>query len=1266
MRNLLKLSLIILLSSIVILVYGQQDVKQLNVKWMDIGIKKPYALNCVYDEVNDAVPKIVEIIDLSDDFESISVELINMETSRSDNHFEMLDASSLKPFFEVNYETGYLNKKPVAVVKIALVSQRNGQVYFLNKADISISYNGLKKSTHHREFKSNSVLATGNWRKIKTTQSGVYKITYEELQGWGMSNPADVRIYGTGARMLSKRNDSDDPDDLYENPIYMETHGDGIFNAGDYILFYGQGNIKYMYDKPTNRYSHIKNLYSDDGAYFVTTDLGPGKRIVSENNNSQTEHFTTNSVDVNLVWDDDVQNPISSGRLKYGELFTPGDKRDIVFNIPSNIVSNENITIQTQSIGFQIIDEPLCSFEFKIGETPIHRSVFPGYYPNPYGEVWYTIYQTSRLNITQSPIKISTKFHATSIAARAAIDFVRVTARVDLSLFSANSLFFADSKNISDGTVKQFQIGGNVSFVWNVTDPLNPKNMVLEKSGAMSSWKHNNDNNQFYIAFNNAGVLSVADLGVQANQNIHGKPVPDMIIVTAPLFRQEAERLADYRRSESNLDILILEPEEIYNEFSSGIPDVSAIRNMACMFYQKSGGGSKTFKYLLLIGDGSYDNKWAAKTNNHILTYQNLESLNKKISSESDDFFGLLDTGEGGENLYGGDTLKGLLDIGVGRLPVETSFDAQTVVNKIINYSKNPTLDAWKNELTFLADDADNAGDAELQKQAYHLAAIIMSKYPWFHNNLIFMDAYNQISTPTGQRYPAVREAINSIIHKGTLIFNYTGHGSPNQFAHESAIDKSMVNSWKNINYLPFFMTASCEISPYDNHKLKSIGEMILLNPNGGAVSMFTTTRLVYGSSNHELSISFYNRVFERNEGGNYSTLGEIMKDAKNQQGVYAINSRKFTLFGDPSMKLIIPPYKVVTDSINGKSTQVATDTIGALQKVEICGSITDTLGNHIPNYNGVIHTAVYDKFKERQTLGNDGQDPFSFLTQDNILYKGKSKVVDGKFKFEFIVPLDIDYDFGKGKIEYYAQDGTIDAQGAFRSLIIGGSSNNIINDTKGPEIDVYMNDTNFVSGSSTNESPLLIAHFFDEHGINTTGNGIGHEITATLKHDMNNVIILNNHFESDIGSYQRGKLQYQLLNLPDGPNQVTVCAWDIVNNSTETKLDFVVANTEKAALSHVLNYPNPFTTHTKFLFEHNQPHVPLEITIQIFTVSGKLVKTLQTTMQGSLYQTNPLTWDGLDDFGDRIGRGVYVYKVKIKTPDGKTDTKFERLVILK
>jgi hypothetical protein len=598
-------------------------------------------------------------------------------------------------------------------------------------------------------------------------------------------------------------------------------------------------------------------------------------------------------------------------------------------------------------------------------------------------------------------------------------------------------------------------------------------------------------------------------------------------------------------------------------------------------------------------------------------------------------------------------------------LPVETLFEAQTLVNKIIEYNRNPKLDSWKNELTFLSDDADR-GDFILQQQAYELSQIIVGKYPWFNNNLIFMDAYQQVSTPAGQRYPAVREAINSIIHRGTLLFNYTGHGSPNQLAHEAVIDKAMVNNWKNSEYLPFFMTASCEIARYDDHKKKSIGELILLNPNGGAISMFTTTRAVFVSGNHSLSTRFYNRVFERKADGNYSTLGEIMVDSKNQMTTGGTNHRKFTLLGDPSMKLIVPPFRVITDSINSNNAQITLDTIGALQKVKISGRITDTLGNHIPNYNGIIYPTAYDKPKERQTLNNDGSGVFSFNTQDNILYKGKATVSGGHFSFEFIVPLDINYDFGRGKIGYYAQDGTIDAQGAFRYFVIGGSSNNTISDNLGPEINLFMNDTNFVSGSSTNESPLLIAHLFDDNGINTTGNGIGHEITARLKHDINNVIVLNSHYESDINSYQSGKLQYQLLDLPDGPNQITMRAWDILNNYSEIKLDFVVANTEKAALSHVLNYPNPFTTHTKFLFEHNQPHVPLEITIQIFTVTGRLIKTLQTTMQGNAYQLNPLSWDGRDDFGDRIGRGVYVYAVKIRTPDGKTDTKFERLVILK
>ncbi len=1265
MRLSIRIVGLVIFSNFVLLSKGQRTTEALHIQWKEIGINKPYAVDCVFEEDAPHLPRITKTIILPFMPGNLSVQLSNIESEPSEKQFRGYEIHKLGNDYDLKYETGYINHKPVVLVTIGLASNKGGQLHLLKSATITIDLHEQKSTQAQKTVKANSALKTGNWRRIKINGSGIYKITFEQLQDWGMSNPENVRVYGTGGLLLSKRNNANDSDDLYENPVYMETNGDGIFNSGDYILFYGQGMISWSYDKPTNRYSHIKHPYSDEGNYFITTSLGAGKRIVASDFNSSAHDYLTSTGDITLVWDDDLQNPNATGRLKFGELLPPGEKRNISFNFPAPPVSDEDVTIQTQVVGYQSSQEPQCSFEFKVGETQIHRSFLIGYHPDSYSEVWDLKYQTSRKKLNVTPLTVTAQYIATSIAARGSVDFIRATARVNLNLTQSNSLFFADSKNIVTGTIKQYQLEGSNVSVWNITDPLNPIKMNVQVDGNTNRWKYTNDQNQFYCAFNNSGISNFTDLGTLANQDIHGLPVPDMIIITAPLFRQEAERLAEFRRTFNNLQVVVLEPQIIYNEFSSGIPDVTAIRNMARMFYLRSGESSRDFKYLLLIGDGSYDNKWAATTNNHILTYQDINSLDKVASFESDDYYGLLDNNEGGQDLYGGDTFNGFLDIAVGRLPVETLFEAQTLINKIIEYSRNPKLDSWKNELTFLSDDADG-GDFVLQQQAYELSQIIVGKYPWFNNNLIFMDAYQQVSTPAGQRYPAVREAINSIIHRGTLLVNYTGHGSPNQLAHEAVIDKTMVNNWKNSEYLPFFMTASCEIARYDDHKKKSIGELILLNPNGGAVSMFTTTRAVFVSGNHSLSTRFYNRVFERKVDGNYSTLGEIMVDSKNQMTSGGTNHRKFTLLGDPSMKLIIPPYRVMTDSINGNNAQMTVDTIGALQKVTIHGRITDTLGNHMPNYEGIIYPTVYDKPKEKQTLNNDGTGEFSFNTQDNILYKGKATVTGGKFSFEFIVPLDIDYDFGRGKIGYYAQDGNSDAQGAFRFFFIGGSSNNTIADAQGPEINLFMNDTNFVSGSSTNETPLLIAQFFDQNGINTTGNGIGHEITARLKHDLNNVLVLNNHYESDINSYQSGKLQYQLLDLPDGENQITLRAWDILNNYTEKKLDFVVANTEKAALSHVLNYPNPFTTHTKFLFEHNQPHVPLEITIQVFTVTGRLIKTLQTTMQGNAYQLNPLTWDGRDDFGDRLGRGVYIYAVKIKTPDGKTDTKFERLVILK
>jgi len=1222
-------------------------------------------MDCFYNDSCPNIPfKTFKIkVPLNSEVESASVEI--------DKTTEILNISlkkddSIPNDFMISVQEGIVQKERYAFITIALIRRRSNTLERIDEGSFKITCRNSNKSTNLETPKTNSVLAEGRWIKVKISESGIYTISYNNLVDWGFSNPENVRVYGTGGKILSTRVNSLDPVDLYENPIYVETNGDGIFNAGDYILFYGQGVERIFHVSNNNRYYHLRHPYSDDAYYFITTKPGLGKRMETVDFLSNTPTNYTTSADYVAIYENEVQNPIKSGRLLFDELLTANESRNITFSVPVSLAEEQNASIQTQVIGFQSNLEPQCSFQFSINGETAHRTFLIGSSPQAISDVWDLKSGYSEFTPQSNTININAQFLATSVTARGAIDFIRLTARINLALPNTNRLSFWETKNMGTNKIKEFRMSGNNIMVFDVSDPMNPKRIATRNENNYTVWRYDMSETRNFFAMTATGGLSILSTESVDNQNIMSETVPNLIIVTAPAFRQQAEKLAEFRRRNNLLRVLVLEPQQIYNEFSSGIPDISAIRNMCRQFYLRSGSEQETLKYLLLIGDGSYHNKWAAKQTNYLLTYQAVNSQDKVSSFVSDDFFGLLDEGEGGQDLYSSLDFNGYLDIGVGRLPVETVSEARTVIDKIIYYNENPTLDPWKTRLTFLGDDADHLGDFGLQQDSYALSQIIRNKYPWFTNNLIFMDSYEQLSTPAGQRYPKVREAIDASIHKGTLFFNYTGHGSENQMAHEMVVDKNMVNSWINKRYLPFVMTASCEIAPYDNPSKKSLGEIMLLNPEGGAISLFTTTRAVTAYGNQQLSIHFYNRVFERNATGNYSTLGEILVDTKNMTSGGTGNHRKFSLLGDPSMKLLMPVFRVRTDSINGKLVSAISDTISALSKVRISGCITDTLGIPVNNFNGFIYPTVYDKFRTRQTLNNDGSGVFTYETQENILFRGKTHVLNGKFSFEFFVPKDINYNYGAGKISYYAQNGTIDAQGAYQNIVIGGSNLNQFTDQSGPEIKIFLNDTSFVSGSTVHESPLLIISLWDEHGINTTGIGIGHDITAWLKHNPNNLIILNNHYEAKTDSYQEGKVQYQLLNLPDGPNRITVRAWDILNNYSEKTIDFVVVNSQNVAIKHLLNYPNPFTTKTKFIFEHNQPHQNLDITVKIYTVSGRLIKTLHTNILGSLYQFNPLEWDGHDEFNDKIGRGVYIYSLTIKTPSGETATKFEKLVILK
>jgi hypothetical protein len=524
---------------------------------------------------------------------------------------------------------------------------------------------------------------------------------------------------------------------------------------------------------------------------------------------------------------------------------------------------------------------------------------------------------------------------------------------------------------------------------------------------------------------------------------------------------------------------------------------------------------------------------------------------------------------------------------------------------------------------------------------------------------------------PAGERYPEVNRAIGDRMKKGALIMNYIGHGSEKGLAHEEILTISDIKNWDNPGRFPLFMTATCEFSRFDDTTTISAGEWVLLNPTGGGIGLFSTTRLVYSSPNFILNREFYNYAFERNQQGAPYRLGDIMRLTKNGIGEEQ-NKLNFTLLGDPAMILSYPSMNIYMDQINGKPVAEFTDTLKALTRTVVTGHVTDLSGNKLTDFNGIVIPTVYDKEIALTNLANDGGPVMEFTVRNSILFRGKASVTNGDFTFSFLVPKDIGYQIGSGKFSFYGKSDITDAHGVEQRIRIGGSEGASIEDQVGPEINVFLNDTTFVEGGIAGDNPILLIRVRDDSGINTTGNGIGHDITAVLDGNQQNVLVLNDYYESDLDEYRSGTIRYPLGKLAPGQHTLKVKVWDVLNNSSESDLTFTVSASDEIVLDHVLNYPNPFTTKTDFYFEHNQGDQSLDVLIQVFTVGGRLVKSFeflaadQTEIQPGSFRVGPVTWDGLDDFGDPIGRGTYFYRVRVRTPDGKTKDAFQKLVILK
>jgi hypothetical protein len=1116
-----------------------------------------------------------------------------------------------------------------------------------------------------------SVLSSGDWYKIKIKQSGIYKLTYEDIKSMGFSDPSQVHIFGNGGAMLSLMNSDPRPDDLLENSIYMSKGQDGIFNAGDYILFYGKSPVTWTYNPNSDLFEHKINQYSDASYYFITANSEEVKKIDQAPEVLETPNKISNSFNDFDFHEKNKYNFLKSGRQWFGERMEY-NSYDTVFNFPG-LITTMQVVLKSNVVSRSANQR---TFIYRNGEQFVGSISIAGVVlSNSTG-----IYANQKsgqfsFSVTGDQVDVNIAYNKIESSDEGFLDYLTLNVRRKLAL-SGDFLFFRDRTVVGNGNTAKYSVENcnNITEIWDITDFTRIKKMLAHLDGSLLTFIDLADSLREYVVLNPAGnfpkptiTSSFGDLGKIANQNLHAIGTTQLLIISHPLFREAADSIALFHQMKDNMSVQVVTTDQIYNEFSSGAMDVSAIRDFAKMIYNRSTSDVNRLKYLLLLGDGSYNNISRSSGNpNFIPTYQSESSINASTSYASDDFFGLLENEEGGTTTMESFTV----DIGVGRLPVKTTYEAMVLYKKIKNYNTSRNMSDWRNNILFIGDDED--GNIHMS-QANNLADWVSTNYTQFAVKKVFLDAYKQVSTSTGARYPEVNRIVNDNIQKGTLIVNYTGHGGERGITAEQILMREDLIKQTNSNNLPLFVTATCSFSRFDDVsddegnliESTSAGEVSLLNENGGNIALLSTTRIVYSDKNYYLNDKFYKVVFERDSNGHYYKLGDIIRKTKNNSGINQ-NKLSFILLGDPALTLAIPEFTVHTDSLNGSTISSVVDTMKAFSRVRISGHIEDIDHYLASSYNGVIYPSVFDKKHTVTTLANDGGDPFQFETQENLLFKGKASVRNGYFSFEFMVPKDITYNFGNGKIVYYSQNSEMDANGYYNQFIIGGTNSSFLPDDNGPEIYLYLNDDNFLDQGISNTSPVIYAEISDASGINTVGNGIGHDITGILDNDVSNPMILNDFFETELNDFTSGILAYPLANLSEGIHSLKVKVWDVLNNSSEKSIEFKVIANGNPVLANIYNYPNPASDITWFRIEHNRPGEEIRVTISVFDMAGRNVAVIQQSFYTTGFSSDPIEWNLKDENGNILRAGVYPYRIRITDSKSKFAESYRKLVIVR
>lgn len=1095
-------------------------------------------------------------------------------------------------------------------------------------------------------YASESVLNSGKWVKIQVAEDGIYKLTAADLKKMGFSNLDKVAVYGYGGWPLDEDFSTTYIDDVPEVAVWR---------SADYLLFYGKGPRKWEYSFSDKSFIHTNNPYSNYGYYFVSEKETTG-RTMEKAASAAGATLQVTTFDDYVLHEEELVSVNSSGRELYGESFTSTLSRDFTISVPGITNDEGKATLSFISRGNGTITMNVDGNALISGSVSV---------PSDEYEVARELYRERAWMADKGEtVKVNIGYSTTGHK-NVHLNYFRLQMKRQLKVYDNYTFFRSLSAR---GNASRFVIQGAdaSTLVFDVTDGVNPQQMETSLNGTELSFSiPASASLREFVVVKPSQIKAPVTVGEVANQNLHALPQQDMIIIAQPNFTTQAERLAEAHRTKDNLTVRVVTPESIYNEFSSGTPDATAYRRFMKMFYDRQTSEADAPKYLLLFGDGSFDNRkltsaWkSVDMSNMLLTYQTENSLSSQ-SYVIDDYFGFLDDADNKKSLQ-----NKKLCLGIGRFPIRTVEQATQMVDKVISYMENKNTGSWKNNLCFMADDGSNTDGfmTEHMEFADQLAGYVESEHPEFLVNKLYYDAYKK--DMTAGTYPDVRSGLQKLLKDGLLLFNYTGHGGTTALSDEKVLTQTDINQF-TYTHLPVWVTATCDFTRFDDLNT-SAGEDVFLNKSSGGIALFTTVRVAYSRPNFPINDNVIRNLFERNN-GRRRTLGEVMQATKNTlSSVYKLG---FCLIGDPAVKMAYPEFGMKVTTVNGQSVDGNSISFKALEKITVEGEVLDVSGQLVTDFTGIVNPTVKDSKVTVTCLKNSNKDDspaFTFTDYPNTIFIGNDSVRNGKFSFTFTVPKDISYSNLQGKMNLYAVDTESgnEAQGNFDNFIVGGTSDTAETDTIGPEIRaLYLNDTTFVDGGQVNTTPYFFAELWDKSGVNITGSSVGHDMMLVIDESTVLSYNLNSYYELLPGEDGTGIVKFPIPALEPGKHTAEFWVWDILNNSTVRTFTFEVVEGLKPFLFDVIATPGIAREQVTFHLMHNRPESRMRVGIMVYDLAGRQLWKHEESGTSGLFENYTVSWD-LTSGGARMRPGVYIYRAAISTDNSKDATKARKFIIL-